>query len=462
MDGLIDWSLLATIGVIFGVTLFGAYLRSSRRDACLKAFNGYHVTLERTSGKIIWGEMDLETTGFELLYRDTVQDANHVESSYVMYGSEYEEIQAIYRYVDDLDAKDRARRQRELQRYFNPGPILKLLRNTQHFFSLANESMTEVLGMIMGRLRRPAGKFITDASDQHLQRFSSDVVGSVGGQFDPVLERLIGKKVVVDLIENEERHEHVAIFKNYSADFIELLDVQVPQNRALELEIHQQIEQSGMTLVCDEGVLRVSNHTRLPILLQSLRLNGEEEMLNVVVDGGETVELHPDEIVDHAELTFRVVREVDMIVPRRRCMVRHRAERFEPSILPEIIFDLGMMLRGDSRVDARESRLRGKLKEYPNSALLAANLGTVLMQKKEYAEAQIWLERAYSSRHVLPDNGKRTLMLLNELRRRREKSPGQVAKPRTDKPESHTIQLDKRLPVDERVTIHGTPPPTLQ
>lgn len=457
MEGLIDWSLIATIALIFAVTLIGAFLRSSRRDVCLKAFNGYHVTLERTNGKIIWGVMDLETTGFELFYRDTIQDANHVESSYVLYATEYEEIQAIFRYVDDLNEVNRKRRERELKRYFNPGPVIVVLRKLQQFFSLANESMTEVLGMILGRLRRPAGRYITEASDEHLQRLSSDVVGSVGGQFDPILERLIGKKVVVDLWEGDVRHEHVAIFKNYSADFFELLDVQFPQNRALAVHVHEHLEHSGMALDCDEGVLRVTNHTRLPVLLQSIRMNGDEEMLNVVVDGGETLELHPDRLVSQAELTVRVVREVDMIVPRHRCVVRHRADRFEPSVIPEIIFDLGLMLRGDSRLDAREARLRAQLQEFPSSALLASNLGTVLMQKQENAEAQIWLERAYSSRHVLPDNGKRTLMLLHELRRRQKKSPGAAAKLLAETDRNGIQPSRDAIPVDESVTIRSQP-----
>ena len=116
MDGLIDWSLLATLGLIFGATLLGAFLRSNRRDVCLKAFNGYHVTLERTNGKIVWGIMDLETTGFELFYRDTIQDANHVESSYVLYATEFEEIQAIFRYVDDLNERQGQRELLEKRR----------------------------------------------------------------------------------------------------------------------------------------------------------------------------------------------------------------------------------------------------------------------------------------------------------------------------------------------------------
>ena len=53
---LFDVTLLATLGLdIFAATLVGAYVRSRRRDVCLRCFEGFHVTLERADGKIIWG-----------------------------------------------------------------------------------------------------------------------------------------------------------------------------------------------------------------------------------------------------------------------------------------------------------------------------------------------------------------------------------------------------------------------
>ena len=413
-----DVSLLATIGLIFLITLVGAYLRSSRRDPCLRSFEHYHITMECVDGKVVWGELELESSGFELFYRDTVQDENHLESSYVMYASEFGDIQALYRYVDDLSPEARTRRQRDLKRYFNPGPVVRMLRRVQHFFALASDSMTEVVGLIMGRLRKPAGRYIADVSDDHFKRFSTEVVGSVGSMFDPLLERLVGKKVVLDLIEGDEKHEHVAVFKNYSPDFYELLDVQYPQERALLLNGEYAELEDSVQVDRQDNTLRVTNVSRHPILVQCLRHKGDEEMLNVVVDCGETVELHPQTLHAEAELAVWVVRELDMVVPRQRCVLRHRADRYEQTMIPEIIFDLGVMLRGDSRLDAREKRLREQLAQYPNSALLASNLGTVLMQKQSYGEARQWLERAYAARYSLPDNGRRTLMLLHELQRR--------------------------------------------
>jgi hypothetical protein len=456
-----DVTLLATVGLIILITMIGAYLRSSQRDPCLKAFEHYHVTLERNDGKVIWGELELESTGFELLYRDSVQDSNHVESSYVMYASEFGEVQAVYRYVDDLSPEDLAQRTRDLNRYFHPGPFVRLMRGLQHFFTLAGDSLTEVLGMVMGRLRKPAGRYIGEVTDDQFMRFSTAVVGSVGTTYDPLLERFIGNKIVVELLEGDESHEHVALFKNYSSDFFELLDVQYPQPRALHLNGEPDNTLGKSVTAFREGnLLRVTNHTSNPILIQSLRMSdaedAEEEPLNVVIDGGQSVELRPDGVTDEASLIVRVVRELDMIVPRNRCIIRHRADRYEPTVIPEIIFDLGVMLRGNSRTDAKVERLQRRLKENPNSAMLASNLGALLMQQQKFAEAQGWLEKAYAARYSLPDNGKRTLMLLHELKRRTSKAPQRSGKVVAEVQE-HTMQLSSEVGARVEVGTQAVP-----
>ena len=280
--------------------------------------------------------------------------------------------------------------------------------------------------MIMGRLRKPAGRYITDASDDYLKRFSSVVVGSVGSTYDPLLERLIGQKIVVELVEGEESHEHVGILKNYSADFYELLDVQYPQRQSVPLAENGEVSAKHLKVSTEEGVVRVTNERDQPLLLQSMQIGEQEEMLNVVVDGNDTVELNLEETGQPLSLTVKVVRELDMVVPRRRCIVRHRAERYEPSVIPEIIFDIGVMLRGTSIEDVKEVRLRQRLEKNPHSALLASNLGVMLMQRGQYEEATSWLEKAYRARYSLPDNGRRTLMLLHELRRRKAKASEQI------------------------------------
>jgi tetratricopeptide (TPR) repeat protein len=416
--GLFDTSLLFTIGLVFFVTLVGSYLRSRRKDTCLASFEKFHVTLERTDNKIVWGILELESTGLELMYKSDVQDELHLESSYILYGSEYNQIQAIYRYADQLSPENRKKRQRDMDRSFHPGLWQIGQRRLRAFISTANDSFSEVFGMLVGRAKKPAGRYITDQGESYLNELGKDLIGHAGGVFDPLLERYIGQKVVIEIQEDSEVHEHVGIFKDYSPDFLELLDIQFPEKRVVELQNEASVDADCVQVMVVQNKLIVSNPTQQPVLLYSLEYEDDEELLNVVVDGGESVEIYPPHPLQQAQLHVRVVRELDIIVPRTRCVVRHRAERFRVAILPDIIFDVGFLLKPDRREIEHEKRLRRELANNPKSALAASNLGMILLKKQEYEEARKWLQRALSMRNSLPDNGRRAEMEMRELERR--------------------------------------------
>ena len=179
-------------------------------------------------------------------------------------------------------------------------------------------------------------------------------------------------------------------------------DVQFPQKQSLPIAQKSDVKSRSFTATVENGTIRVPNRTEQPLLIQSLKAEDSEELLNVVVDGGETVELHSEDELSAAELQVRVVRELDMVVPRTRCMVRHRAERYEPDLLPEIIFDLGVMLRGSSVADARKRKgyagVCGRIRTQHWPPVISA---AILVQKQQFGEAQRWLDKAYRSRFLI-------------------------------------------------------------
>lgn len=415
----IDWSLVITIVFIFLVTLAGAWLRSRRRDPCLTSFEHYHVTLEEAGGKVVWGALRVKPTGLELLYRQAVQDEEHIEASYLLYSGEYHQLQAIYRYADVLDTEAAKRRTKDLKRWFHPGPLRYLLRKLRNFISTASDSLNEVIGLLLGRARKqPAGAMLTDTSAAYIKRFGGDLISQASGANDPMLEQFIGHRVVVEIGEDNEVHEHVGILKNYSADFLELLDVQYPFRQAVPVEPASTVHTDRITAVEHGGTITVNNHCNYPVLVQSLNVGGEVQVLyNVVADSGETVDLPTEGSVTGAELRLQVIRELDIIVPRSRCIVRHRAAPMDDSRLPDVVFDLGVILRAGDRELAREKRLREQLKYDPNNALAAANLGALLIQRQEFGEAGQWLLHALEMRGSLPDRGRRAEMQLRELHR---------------------------------------------
>ncbi|HHY54262.1 MAG TPA: tetratricopeptide repeat protein [Chloroflexi bacterium] len=443
-----DVTLLATIGLVFFATLLGAYIRARRRDPCLKSFVDYVVTVECTDDKIIWGRLELASTGLELRYTDSVADDNHVESSYVLYTQEFGKIHAIYRYIDELDAKTRARRRKDLDRSLHPRFLRRVARHIRNFISLASESLSEVLGLIIGGLRKPAGRYITEQSEVRLRELGTTFIGSVGSGYDPLLERFIGQKMVFEIMEDEDEvHEHVGIFKQYSPDFFEILDVQMPQKQQLSVEREQAVVAEQIKVAYSGGRLMVDNRSVQMVLLKSIAYGDHEEPVNAMIDSGEHIYLDVDAEADNAVLTFRILREVDMIVPRTRCVVRHRADYYRPEVMPSIIFDLGVKLRGAAKVDSQERRLRKQLEENPLAVMAMANLGALLAQKQQFDEAEALLHKAWELRNSLPDNGRRTRQLLQEIQRKRAATP-------QSRDALRALQATQGFAASETVTLH--------
>ena len=415
-----DVTLLATIGLVFLATLLGAYIRARRRDPCLKSFTGYAVTIECNDNRVIWGKLELASTGLELRYTNSVQDDNHVESSYIMYTGEFGRIEAIYRYIDALDEENRKRRRKDLDRSLHPGVLRRFIRQVRNFISLASESLSEVVGLIIGGLRKPAGRYISDESEESLRELGTAFIGNVGGGYDPLLERFIGQKMVFEIMEDDEVHEHVGVFKQYSPDFFEILDVQFPQKQVMPLDRSRAAINAQVEASLDHSHVIVANHGVQMVLLQSITANDKEEPVNVIIDAGEKVQVEVEGSCENAMLHFRIMREVDLIVPRTRCVVRHRAEYYRPELLPSIIFDLGIKLRRASKTDVQEQRLRQQLRKNPMAVLALTNLGALLVQKREYNEAETCLKTAWSMRNSLPDNGRRVHQLLQEIQRKQK------------------------------------------
>ncbi|MGQ9491824.1 MAG: hypothetical protein ACUVR4_02735 [Anaerolineae bacterium] len=64
-----------------------------------------------------------------------------------------------------------------------------------------------------------------------------------------------------------------------------------------------------------------------------------------------------------------MIRELDMTVPRNRCLIRHSAENFRaqdaPNLMTELVFDVGRALASDKHQNEQELRLREELKRPP-------------------------------------------------------------------------------------------------
>ena len=61
--------------------------------------------------------------------------------------------------------------------------------------------------------------------DKYVSQMKQELMDSAGTSFEPLLERYIGNKVVLEMIKGEKILEYCGVLKEYTADFVEIMDV---------------------------------------------------------------------------------------------------------------------------------------------------------------------------------------------------------------------------------------------
>jgi len=216
-----------TIIFIVLATVIAAFVRKRSRDKCLKDFSQSMVTLEDTGGKTIYGKLRVENTGLEFVYRDKHKDEEgHNETSYILYKYEYPNIAALIRFHDELSESGKKKREKELKRTYHPTLLRRLKRKMQNVFKAVKDSVMEVVNMLISQAKKaaPAGAVLT-SQDKYVSQIKQELMGSVGTSFEPLLERYIGHKVVLELIKGDKIFEYCGVLKEYTAEFVEIMDV---------------------------------------------------------------------------------------------------------------------------------------------------------------------------------------------------------------------------------------------
>lgn len=222
-----DNSFAITVVFIVLVTLVAAFVRRTTRDKCLRDFQNNFVNLLQTDNKTVWGTLRVENTGIELIYEDKHQDDDgHTEASYILYKCEYPKIQAVLRLIDELSDKNKKHRQKQLAKTYHPKFFSRVKRKTANIFKTIRDSIAEVMNLFISRVKKTAGIGETLSSqDKYVTQMKQQLMGSVGTSYEPLLERYIGHKVVLELLKGDNVVEYSGVLKDYTAEFIEIMDV---------------------------------------------------------------------------------------------------------------------------------------------------------------------------------------------------------------------------------------------
>lgn len=216
-----------TVIFVIVVTVVAAFVRGRRKDKCLKDFSGSLLTLQDTAGKLIWGNLRVESTGIELVYGSPYKDnEGHDETSYILYKQEYPTLKALIRYHDELDDEASRRREIELEKTYHPSTWRRLRRRIRNFLNTFRNSVIEIVNLFVGQVKKTgSGGRILAGQDKHISQLQQELGPASGTAYEPLLEPHIGKKVVLELIEDNKIIEYPCILNEYTAEFIEVMDI---------------------------------------------------------------------------------------------------------------------------------------------------------------------------------------------------------------------------------------------
>ena len=227
-------SFTATIIIGVVIALVASLIRMKRCDKCLKDFENDIISLLDSSNTLITGRLDAENTGLELLFSDdvvkkqvysTYSPENAQQVSYIMYKSDYPKIKALIRYHENLSEKDKKLRAEEIERTYHPNLFRRGKRRLFNILKIVRDSLADIFSMITGQLFKKSGVALIAEQKKQTDRLQKEIVDTIEPAFEPLLEKYIGNLVVVELNDEGTVVSLKGILKDYSSEFLEILDV---------------------------------------------------------------------------------------------------------------------------------------------------------------------------------------------------------------------------------------------
>jgi hypothetical protein len=352
-----DKVLILTVLMIFFAALVGMVLRYRRRDKCLQWLEGYFVILEWPGGKQAWGTLGVFHNAVELAYPTPhPSTGGHHETSYILYKPNFKDLYAFKRFHDELSEKNQGRRKKEIRRTYRPNVIRRTRRRAANVFNLMRDAVAQALGVFIGQAKKTTGSMLIQTQDARLTDTATQLLTGTAAAYEPILEKYIGRKVVLELAHDSAVRDFCGILKEYTEEFISLLDILVEEEFQFDLSQPEQLQinhhldfevEPGSGGGDTPGPLRVkvTNRGNHNVTLCRATVEAYERRLDIELPPGGSSQVLLDDLPAKdpgkagnggatppaCRLHIRTVRTMDMVAPRARAVVRHAAEIVTPT-----------------------------------------------------------------------------------------------------------------------------------
>lgn len=316
-----------TLVSIIALSVIVVIMRGRLVDRCLKDFKNHKVILETLDGNIIKGNIDVRNNGVELVYEMQKTDDFIVENSYIMYSSEYGNIYSITRYLEEMTKRQSERRALELHWSYHPGFLRKIFRGIRNWINTIRDTVIKIMQLFIGAKGLTGAEALGQTQTQYATQLGEEIMGRIGTAYDPMLEKHIGQKVVVEVKRENKTVKYSGILKCYTAEFIELMDVNY--NYRFLFKIANGIKENthdGFMVELGGNTLRMQNSGARPVNVVKMVSGGVTVEPKIFIQQNKKVEFPFDGNPNDLTIYCEAIRLADLIMPRLNCIVRHSSE----------------------------------------------------------------------------------------------------------------------------------------
>jgi hypothetical protein len=320
-----------TILLVFVVGIVAAFVRLLQKDKCLKLLHDYHVTCLAGGRQTIWGDLRVSSSGLELVYDAPYRTRRGLDkSTSLIFADELAACVAICRTVHGLTDLERRDRQSQIRRSFRPGPFRRLARWLRNVVNTIRDAFVKALGLAAGQVgrARPAGSAIASQKGQ-IDHLGATLVGAVGNAYEQLLERHIGRPVVLELAHpagaDRPALELPGYLVDYSDRFVAVFNVDHEPQEAFELEITDSMHREGVKIDRAGDKLGLTCEGEDALTLRRMTHRGTVTDLAVTLIPGTSLQLTVP-AGEPVVLDLERTRHIDIVCPRSSARVRHGSD----------------------------------------------------------------------------------------------------------------------------------------
>lgn len=345
--------LYITLLIIFLTAIITAVITKWARDKCLKFFQDYRITMERSRGQTLWGRLKVFSSGIEISYdHPYVDPMGRSKTSYMFYQQDIEQqVLSIFRWHDQLDERAQAMRLAQIHATFNPRFFRRAWRQVRNFVNTLRDAFNAAIGTVVSQYRtiNPA----LGAQGNAVTSLGQTLLGKFANAYEPLLEQYIGQPVILEVVDpinpNNISHEYTGYLADYTQQFIAVFNVEHGQGEPFAFQLPDvergdplpplpippaigalapilpppMIQEHKVALRLDGARMKLMNTGEEALAAIRLEREGFEPLsLNTILPPMGTLNL-PARDARGSRIIFVRLRCIDVVAPRKFATIRH-------------------------------------------------------------------------------------------------------------------------------------------